>query len=55
MYVPKDVPASPPYLGPILFEILRLFPREALIFTIPEGYFFIVAVAREVGRVSISY
>tara|TARA_B100000242_G_scaffold259836_1_gene204874 strand:+ start:923 stop:1090 length:168 start_codon:yes stop_codon:yes gene_type:complete len=55
LYVAENVPAPLPYLGPILFEILRFFPRESLIFTIAQSYFFVVAVVREVGRVAISY
>ncbi len=55
MYVAEDVAAPLPYLGPVLFEILRLFPREALIFTVAQGDFFVVAVVREVCRVAISY
>jgi hypothetical protein len=55
LYVSKDVPASLPYLGPVLLQVLRFFPRESLIFTVAKGDFFVVAVVREVGRVAISY
>ena len=55
LYVAEDVPAPLPYLGPVLLQVLSFFPRKALIFTIAESYFFIVAVVRKVCRIAISY
>tara|TARA_R100000231_G_scaffold81130_1_gene62256 strand:+ start:184 stop:351 length:168 start_codon:yes stop_codon:yes gene_type:complete len=55
LHVPEYIAAPLPYLGPVLLQVLSFFPRESLIFTIPQGYFFVVAVVREVGRVAISY